>query len=514
MTVGRERERSAIAALLDAARSGNGSTLTIVGDPGIGKTTMLDEARLLASDFTVLSASGVETEAQLLFAALNDLLIPVAATIDALPERQAAALRGALALGPVDSGSELAVTVAAHGVLVAASLERPLLVLVDDCQWIDPATVIVLAYVARRLAGHRVAFVAASRADVVPGWFGDHQRLSIEPLTVAEAQSVLDELLPDLPAEAASNVVATSAGNPLALREIAGSLGPEQRLGLSPFDPPLKTAGRLSGLFDARLRGLPPTTCQALLVAALSPTGLVEELQKAWSFMGLPYDSVEAAEEVRLVSVDDSRVRFAHPLVRSAVFHLATAPEHRRAHRALAEGADPDARPWHLAASSSGPDELIADELFQLGVRARDRRAYAASSLAFEAAAARSVDERQRVEGLERAAVAAWRTGDTTRSTTMTRRAIELAEHIDQRLADRLRVRFASLSYSVESYEDSYGVLTQLVARDELDPELSLVADVELARVCLGSARYTELPAVIARARSKVSASTPASVRF
>ncbi len=335
----------------------------------------------------MLEAHGTEAEATLAFAGLADLLRPLSGELTALPAPQAAALAGALALGPAVPGDRLAVSVATLGLLAAAAEKRPLLVIVDDAHWLDPSSLEAVHYAARR-PPEGVVFVLAKRefgGRSVPDQGLDV--LHLDPLPDDEAMALLERVAPDLAPSTRRAVARTAGGNPLALEHLPGMLTDDQRHGGGTLVEPLVPGKTLEGAFAARASELPEATRMTLLLAAASSSVRFRPILDA----GGSRADLERCEAAGLLELGSDSVNFAHPLVRAAVYHRAARAERRAAHRALAE-ADSEARAWHLAAAAVGPDEEAARALERAAISASTRRAPAEGAAALERAARLSAD--------------------------------------------------------------------------------------------------------------------------
>ncbi|WP_035856745.1 helix-turn-helix transcriptional regulator [Cryptosporangium arvum] len=382
--VGRGGELRRIAALLERARAlSGGGALLIHGAPGSGKTALL---RTPAPGFLVLEAAGVEAETDLPFAAVQQVLMPLAADLDQLPPAQAAVLRRALETG--EDVPRFALCVAVLNLLVLAGRRQPVLVRVDDVDVIDTASRDVLAFAARRVASANVVVLAAATdpaggaatGPVLPGV----ERLPLVGLDVAAGAELIASagLSPDVAIE----LVQLCAGAPLALREVAGALSVEQARGRAPLPVEFPRGSRIRRAYDTRLRALPDATRELLLLLAADPEGLDLD-----TVSELSAEAVDAAEASGIVHVVDGRMRFRTPLVAGSVYR-GVSPERRRAvHRRIAGalgGSVPEhrlRRLWHLAAAE--PSEPLARELADVAEEVRDRGDHAAASLASERAA-------------------------------------------------------------------------------------------------------------------------------
>lgn len=393
--VGRRAEREAVERVLLRARAGRSGALVVRGEAGIGKTALIDQARETASSsgFRVESSVGVEAEAQFAFAGLHQLCSPLMGSLGALPDPQQSALGVAFGLraGPVPD--RFLVGLAALTLVAEVAEEGPLLCLVDDAQWLDEASAQVLAFVARRVSAERVALVFGIR-DVGAG---DHDpfaglpELCLTGLGEADAVELLAAAVrTPLDDGVREQIVAEARGNPLALLELHNHAQPARLFGGFEGPDARRVPRRVEDGFLRRSAGLPAETQLLLLVAAADPTGEVALLWRAAAHLGIPPEAAAPAEQAGLMEVG-TRVRFRHPLVRSAVYRAAAPPDQRRAHGALAAATDPQVDPdrhaWHRAQSVTGTDEDAAAELERSADRARARGGLAAAAAFLERAA-------------------------------------------------------------------------------------------------------------------------------
>jgi DNA-binding CsgD family transcriptional regulator/energy-coupling factor transporter ATP-binding protein EcfA2 len=366
--VGRSLELARITRLVTEAAQ-HGAALMILGDPGVGKSALLNAAAALCSSHggRVLAAEGVEHEAEIPLSTLSLLLQPFRANLGDL----AAPLRGCLsvALGLADgpAPSRLMIANAVLEVLRLAAEQNPVLVIVDDLQWVDRTSAAVLGLISRRLAGTQVGFLASSRTGET-GFFESSgmPELHLETLDSEAASRLVDAEFPNLAARVRHRVLTESEGNPLALLELPAALSSTERNAEQVLPDVLPLGRKLQTTFAARLLHLPELARELLLLAALEETGDLRVLQHAVELeSGL--DVLADAEQAHLVRVDDAagRVIFRHPLVRAAVVTASTSTERRRAHRVLAQQltGQPDRRAWHLAAACVQPDEVVSSLL-------------------------------------------------------------------------------------------------------------------------------------------------------
>src|SRR6266853_2716001 len=358
----REQESAILDALVDRLRDGGG-TVVVRGEAGIGKSALLQRVRRRAEAQGVrpLITIGVESEAEFAFAGLHQLLRPLIGSLAQLPESQRQTLEAALGLGVDHKPDPYRVAVAAFQLICDVAESVPLVLIVDDAHWLDRSTLSVLAFVGRRLEAEHVALVAATRrGQSTPLDDARLPTLDLERLSASAAARLLDRAAPELHPVLRARVLAESSGNPLALVELARSMG---RSGehLSP-DATTLTA-RLERAFASRLGELAPDARPALLAAALDSRASLDEIARA-SGQGL--ESLQPAVDGDLVEIADGAVSFRHPLIRSAVRQAASAQQVREMYRALAEVvADPERQIWHRAMAAQGPDENIASALEQ-----------------------------------------------------------------------------------------------------------------------------------------------------
>jgi predicted ATPase len=408
---GRERERTQIGALLDAARASRSGALIIRGEPGIGKSALLEDAKERAGDMHVLAARGVQSEAELPFAAMHQLFRPALDRIDALPQPQAQALEGALGLGSSTGRERFLVFAGCLSLLSELAEDRPVLCLVDDAQWLDGASAEALLFVTRRLDAEGVAMVFAVR-DGEPSAFdgADVPTLRLDGLATEAAEMLLAHGTGiDAEPHVRDQLLAQTQGNALALLEIPSVLTRGQLAGTQPLPAELPLTGRLESLFLERVRRLEPDVQRLLLVAAADDSESAAAVVRAIGPGGGAVVALNAAEEAGLISVHGQRLRFRHPLVRSAVYSAATSQERRGAHLALSADLSGDAeqvdrRAWHLAAAALEPDEEVASALDGAAERARSRAAFDAAVRAFERAAELTPDSAGRARRLVEAA--------------------------------------------------------------------------------------------------------------
>lgn len=413
LIVGRDAELARLVHALDPASADR--VVTLIGDIGTGKSALLDQvARLAAADGArVLRAEGTESESSLAFSGLHQLLRPVSAEVDGLPGKQRAAIRAALGEdAPATGPDPMLIGVALLSLLSELGGEGPVLVVLDDAQWLDRASLDALSFAARRLEGEPVTILVAARSG--GDWPGVDHRLATLTLGALDdaAAGRLVDLQPMSPSgPTRTRILDQAAGNPLALVELTRSATTQGAATLAAG--PLPLADHVERLFAARLTGLPARTRRGLLLLAAmdsvdSATAVPAVLAEADDGAWLP------AEQAGLVRRTGQDLRFRHPLVRSAVYHAAPFDDRSEAHRSLAESLldEPDRRAWHLAAACPGPDAAVSAELELTAVRARRRGGHAAAARALQRAAELAPGREDGARLLVEAASTAVFTGD------------------------------------------------------------------------------------------------------
>jgi DNA-binding CsgD family transcriptional regulator len=381
--------------LLAQADAGQGGVLVVRGEAGIGKTALLEHARATAATlgFRTEYVAGVEAETQFAFSGLHQLCAPLLDRASVLPDPQQSALGVAFGMHGGAAPDRFLVGLATLHLLAEVAEEGPLLCLVEDAQWLDQASAQVLAFVARRLVAERIVLVFALRdpTDRDARAFVGLPELRLDGLEQKDARALLSAAVgTPLDEKVRDRIIAEARGNPLALLELPRSALPAQLAGGFVLPGALSVPRRIEESFLQRSGSLPADTQLLLLVAAADPTGDVALLWHAAGHLGLSREAMSPAETAGLVEID-SRVRFRHPLVRSAVYAAAPLPDQRRAHGALAAVTDPridpDRRAWHRAQAVLGTDEEAAAELERTAGRARCRGGLAAAAAFMEQAA-------------------------------------------------------------------------------------------------------------------------------
>jgi DNA-binding CsgD family transcriptional regulator len=430
MLVGRESERSALDALLQSARGDRSAALVLRGEPGIGKTALLEYAADSARDMTVLRCVGIEAEYELPFAGMHQLVRPCLELVDRLPAPQAAALRGALGLSFDGVQDRFLVSAGLLSLLAEACDAGPVLCCVDDAQWLDPPSAEALVFAARRFQAEPIALLMAARVGDgrdfdAPGL----AELEIGGLDAQQAHALLNARLNRAVApDVVDRLLRTAHGNPLALLELPSALSEAQLDGVEPIVGPPPVRGAVEAAFGARVTHLPDAARRVLLLAAADEAGDVATVERAAERLGLALSDLDDAEREDLVRVDGA-VTFRHPLVRSAVYRAATRSERREAHEALAASvSDPVSAVWHRAVVADRADEALAGELEAAGAHSAARGAQASAAAAFERAAELSEQPALRGRRLRGAAQASLDAGRLDAALALVERARPLVE--------------------------------------------------------------------------------------
>ena len=402
----RRAECGVLDQLIDAVRAGGSRVLVVRGEPGMGKSALLDYLAGHATGCRVVRAAGVESEMELAFAGLHQLLAPMLGQLDRLPGPQRDALRTAFGLSAGPVPDRFLVGLAVLGLVSEAAAERPLVCVVDDEQWLDRASVQALGFVARRLAADPVGLVFAAR--VAGAELAGLPELVLGGLGEEDARVLLDSALTGpVDARVRDLIVAETRGNPLALLELPRGLSPAELAGGFGLPGAGSLPGRIEDSFRRQLNGLPEQTRRLLKLAAADPSGDPLLVWRAAQRLGIAVQAGAWSAEPGLVEFG-ARVRFRHPLARSAAYRSAPLQERQEVHAALAEAtdpaADPDRRAWHRAQAAPGPDEDVAAELERSAGRAQRRGGLAAAAAFLERAALLTPEPGRRAQRLLAAA--------------------------------------------------------------------------------------------------------------
>jgi DNA-binding NarL/FixJ family response regulator len=492
--------------LLADARAGRSGAMVLRGPAGIGKSALLAYAVDSATGMRVLRCTGIESESDLPFAGVHQLLLPILDRLEAIPARQRDALKGAFGLGPAVAEERFLVSLAVLNLLAEGPESEPLLCVVDDAQWLDGASGDALMFAARRIHAEGMAMLFAARDDPqrefgAPGV----PEVPLSGLDRDAANSLLAErsAVP-LPSEVADRLVADTLGNPLALAELVAALSDAQLSGRTPLPDLLPVTHGVERLFLDRVRRLPPDSQTLLLIAATQDSDDLSVVLRAARTLGIDPSTLDAAEKAELIWADPTTLRFRHPLIRSAVYRSATSEQRRAVTQALAaaldDAVDTDRRVWLLANAATEPDAALADALQQTAIRARGRSAHAAAA-AYERAAVLTPDPDQRATRLLDAADAAWAAGQPRRARALLDQATPLAA------VSLVRGRIEHLRGSIEGScgapEASYATL--MVAVDLLapaDPAAATRALTEAAQMAWTAGDFDRLREVGERLRA------------
>jgi len=506
----RKDERAMLNALSDDARAGRSGVLVMRGEPGVGKTALLEYAIDAASDLTVLHAVGVESESELAFAALHQLCAPMLERLDALPGPQRDALTITFGLSAGAVPDQFLTGLAVLSLLSEVADERPLLCVIDDAQWLDRASARLFAFVARRLLAESVVMLFAARepSEELQGL----PELAVEGLDDADARELLASVIPSpLDERIRDQLVKETRGNPLALLELPRGLTSAQLAAGSGLLGVKSTSGRIEESVLRRLRELPDDTQRWLLVAAADPAGDPTLLWRAVDRLALARDSFEPAERTGLVEVG-AGVRFRHPLVRSAIYGAAAPEERRQVHRALAEATDaevdPDRRAWHLAEATVSPDDDVAAELERSAGRAQARGGLAAAAAFLERAAALTVESSRRAERALMAARAKYEAGMLGDALALL--ATIESDALDDAKQARVHLLRAQIAFASRRGSDAASLLLEAAqSLEAIDPNLARATYLDALTAVLFAGRLMEGRSAIEVAKAARSATSP-----
>ncbi|HEV2815290.1 MAG TPA: AAA family ATPase, partial [Solirubrobacteraceae bacterium] len=488
--LGRDDECAALDRLLADVRQCRSRSLILRGEAGIGKTALLTHIVDSASDLTVARAGGVESEMELAFAGLHQLCAPMLDRLPRLPAPQRRALAVVFGLNVGAAPDRFLVGLAVLSLLSTVADERPLLCVVDDAHWLDQASAQALAFVARRLLAEPVGIVFAARERTEE--LQHLSELEVRGLRTADARALLGSALRfRLDERIRDRVVAETGGNPLALLELPRSLTATELEGRFGMLGAQDLSGHLEETFVRRLDEISDDARRLLLLAAAEPIGDALLLWRAAERLGIAPEAADEAEAHGLLAVDE-RVRFRHPLVRSAAYRSAPVRERRTVHLALAETTDretdPDRRAWHLAAAAAGPDEQVALELERSAGRARARGGRAAAAAFLKRAVALTQDPARRAERSLAAAQASVQVADFEGALSLL--ATAHAEPLDELQRARVDLLRAEIAFASNRGSTAPALLLRAAARIEpLDARLARAGYVEAMSAALFAAR-------------------------
>jgi DNA-binding CsgD family transcriptional regulator len=482
----RRSERAVLDRLLEAVRGGQSGVLAVRGEPGVGKSALLEYMAEQATGCRVARAAGVQSEMELAFAGLQQLCAPMLDRLERLPTPQRDALRTAFGLIDAAPPDRFLVGLAVLGLLSEAAEVRPLVCLVDDAQWLDRASLQALEFVARRLVAESVALVVAARQTGEERPLARMPELMVEGLRDGDARALLRSVIRwPLDERVRDRIIAETRGNPLALLELPRGLTPAGLAGGFGVPRAQALTGRIEDSFQRRLAPLPANTQRLLLLAAAEPLGDTTLVWRAAERLGIMPVAADAAESAGLLEFG-ARVTFRHPLVRSAIYTSASASDKREVHRALAEATDrdvdPDRRAWHLAQAVAEPDENVASELERSVGCAQVRGGLAAAAAFLERAARLTPSPARRGERALAAAHAKHQAGASDAALGLL--ATALAGPLDELQRARAGLLRAEIAFGSNRGSDA--------------PPLLLAAAKRLERLDVGMARETYLEALAA----------------
>jgi DNA-binding CsgD family transcriptional regulator len=491
MLLGRTAECARIDRLLSDAIGGTGGAVLVMGDPGIGKTALLRYAVDRAEKMAVLSARGIELEAEVAFAGLLELLRPALHLVGDLPERQAAALRGALALGPAAEQDRLTIGAATLSILAARAEAESLLVVVDDAHWLDDSSTAALLFAARRLVADPILMLIALRPGEKPALETvGLPKLSLDGLDRQAATALMTRHAGRaVPRGIADRLFRATAGNPLALEELAGQA---PKLGVDLLNDPLPVGTSVEQAFLRQADALSASARRLLVVAAAVDAGELGIIKYVAARLSLDAENLEEAERAKLVEIKRGSVEFRHPILRSAVYHACSPPELRAIHGAIADALTEhrarDRRAWHLAAAAFGPDDNAAAELEDVAHRARRRSAYAAAASAFDRAARLSTQDDSRARRLFLAAENSWLAGAGERTLALLDELLVIGSDEGLR-ADTMRLRGHAVM-RIGPAMDGHDILVEAASRvQSIDPNRAVIMLAEAADACVYAGR-------------------------
>ena len=493
--LGRETERAELDELIASVRQGISRSLVLLGDPGVGKSRLLQYVAESSADLQIVRVSGLESELRLGFAGIHRLVLPFIRHIDTLPAPQRDALLATFGMREGKPPARFLVGLGVLSLLAEVASTGPMVCIIDDAQWLDRESLRVLGFVARRLYADSVGllFGARENSPAIEPLAGLPTR-HLTGIDSVASHTLLQAQGPDrLSASVASRLFSDGEGNPLAMLEMLRHLTPDERTGVMPL-PHRLTAGRnIDGYFLRQIAVLPPETRALLVLASAMPDDDPGVLWAAASALGIPPDAADAASSVNVLWADHV-VEFRHPLIRSAVYNNASAAERRAAHAALAAVADsngdPDRAAWHRAESTPGPDESVALDLERSAARAGQRGAIIEQAALLRRAAELSptaTDRSVRLLGAARAYLAA---GDGAIAESLLDQATPGLDNAGRHL-DVQRTR-ASIAVFFSRHKDAPAVLLEAV-RTAAHPDTPLAREMlfDAVQAALVAREYT-----------------------
>ena len=506
--LGRNAEFASLDRMLDDARAGRGRVLVVRGEPGVGKSALLDYVAEQAKGCQLARAAGVEYEAELTLAGLQQLLgASMPQRSEHLPGPQRDALRVALGMQQGPAPDRFLVGLATLGVLCNMAEDGTLVCLIDDAQWLDRASIQVLAFIGRRLAAERFALVFAVREPSAVQELDGLPELVVEGLGDHDARRLLAWAVTGrLDEQVRDRIVAETRGNPLALLELPRSLTPAEMAGGFGLPDARTLSGRVQQSFLRRIESLPEEARELLFVAAAEPVGDVTLLLRALDTLGIAADSAISAENAGLIELGP-RVRFPHPFVRSAAYRAATPEVRRRGHAALAEAtdpeSDPDRRAWHRAHATPVPDEAVAVELDRCALRAQARAGPEAAAAFLERAVELTPSIERRGERAISAAQAKFDAGAPAAAEGLLAiAAVCPLDELDCARVDRLK---AHIAFARTRGGDTPVLLSAAAQRlEKLDPQLARQTHLEALWAAVRSGRFAKAQGVVDAAEAAI----------
>jgi DNA-binding CsgD family transcriptional regulator len=507
--IGRRDECAILDRLVDAVRSGESRALVIRGEAGLGKTALL-EYLANSADVRIERTAGVQSEMELAYAGLHQLCWPMLDRLDELPAPQRSALCTALGMTEGPPPDRFLVGLAVLNLLAALATDQPLVCLVDDQQWLDTASAQVMAFVARRLGTESVGLVFAARVptDAVVGI----PALVLRGLRGPDAHALLNSALTaPLDPRIHDQIVAETRGNPLALLEVPRGLSVDELAGGFGLPGAIRISAELEGIFRSRIESLPAQTQRLLLLAAAEPTGDSGLMWRAAGELGIGPEAAAPAIEAEL-STFATRVKFRHPLVRSAAYSSAPLQDRQLVHRALADATDaeldPDRRAWHRANAASGPDEDIAAELDRSAERAQARGGIGAAATFLERSATLTIDPAKRGERALAAASAKVQAGAFGGAVDLI--SMAESEHLSDYQQARVDLVRAQLAFVTSRGSDAPPMLLKAAKRlESIDVDSARAAYMEAMSAAMFAGRLAVGGNVVDVARSAELAPRP-----
>jgi DNA-binding CsgD family transcriptional regulator len=493
--LGRRTECDALDRLVESVRASQSRVLVLRGEAGVGKSVLLEYLVARASGCHVARAPGVESEMELAYAGLHQLCTPILDRRERLPVPQRDALATVFGLSVGPPPDRFLVSLAALGLLSEAAEERPLLCVIDDAQWQDRASAQTLAFIARRLLAEPIGLVFAVREPSGLRELAGLPELNIGGLDDAAARTLLDRAIPGrLDETVRDRIIAETHGNPLALLELPRGLTPAELAGGFGLPDVQPLENRIEDSFARRIESLPDEAQRLLLLAAAEPVGDLSLLRRASGRLGLATTAAAAAQAEGLIDLR-ARVRFHHPLVRSAIYRSASRLDRRQAHRALADAtdaaADPDRRAWHNAHAADAPDEDVAAELERSAGRAQARGGVAAAAAFLERSALLTPDPVRRARRALDAAQTKYQAGAFEHAVTLL--AIAEVGPLDELQRARIDILRAQTAFTLSRGNEAPALLLDAARRLEpLDARLARETYLDALRAANVAGRLSE----------------------